>query len=154
MATGPAAWLHTRRPTGHTCALKLSSATYLLGLLWSLPMVRASFCCCQEDLRWQQPHPVWTPAALPTPQCLRGERPRAHLCTLLICTGNRVTTSLIGQASKCTSWGRGRGCAGACCCPWAIPAVHRLQEGDKLEMEGKLGRGGARWAWVQMPESG
>ena len=44
--------------------------------------------------------------------------------------------------------------------PAAVPGPSPLalctdsQEGDKLEMEGKLGRGGAQWAWVQVPESG
>ena len=68
-----------------------------------------------------------------------------------------MTASLIGQASKCTS--RGGGDVDALE-PAAVPGPSPLalctdsQEGDKLEMEGKLGRGGAQWAWVQVPESG
>ena len=81
------------------------------------------------------------------------------------------------------SWGWGRGCARACCYPWAIPMgpVYRHQAGDKLEEGDKaggrdtVGWGGTSWKWraswageghggdggqvgregqVQMPESG
>lgn len=81
----------------------------LLGLLWSLQVVRAGVCHRQEGLKQQHPCPpaVGTSCHAHQPRDLCGARPRPPPCTLLIYTREGVTVPPTGQASKCISFGGG-----------------------------------------------